>query len=246
MLMRKLLLTLILASLAITSRGTAQDKSEGSQKQYFFVLLARPANAPQLSKEAGEKLQEDHMNNIRKMAADKKLLVAGPFMDDSTLRGIFVLHAESLDQAQDWANGDPAVHAGRLTAEVYGPWLLPEGALHEVPADTKGMEQYTLVLMKRGEKWDPRAQSVSEILQQHYAFLDNLTSEENVAVAGPFPVNAHTDLNGVAIFRVGVDKTNQLLQGDPSIKAGVLVPEVHPWITGKGVLKPGQPFEMKE
>jgi len=244
--MRKLLLTLILASVAITSHSAAQDQSKPSPKQYFFVLLTRPANAPQLSKEAGEKLQEEHMNNIRKMAADHQLLVAGPFMDNTILRGIFVLHAESLEQAQDWANSDPAVHAGRLAAEVYGPWLLPEGALHDVPADTKGMEQYTLVLMKRGEKWDPRAQAVSDILQQHYAFLDKLTSEENVAVAGPFPVNAHTDLNGVAIFRVAVDKTSQLLQDDPAIKAGVLIPEVHPWITGKGVLKPGQPFEVKE
>jgi uncharacterized protein YciI len=244
--MRKLLLTLFLIGLANATLGTAQSTAEGTQKRYFFVLLSRPANPPELSKEAGEKLQEEHMGNIRKLAAERKLLVAGPFMDDTSLRGIFVLHAESAEEAQEWSNGDPAVHAGRLAAEVHGPWLLPDGALHEVPADTKGMEQYTLVLMKRGDKWDPRTPSVSETLEQHYAFLNKMTSEENVAVAGPFPVNSHTDLNGVAIFRVGVAKTNQLLQDDPAIKSGMLVPEAHPWITGKGVLKPGQPFEMKE
>jgi len=244
--MKKPRLTVLLTCVAVATSGVAQSQPDASQKQYFFVLLTRPADPPQLSKEAGEKLQEDHMANIRRLATEQKLLVAGPFMDNTSLRGIFVLHAESLDQAQEWSNGDPAVHAGRLAAQVYGPWLLPDGALHEVPADTKGMEQYTLVLMKRGDKWDPRASSVSETLEQHYAFLNKMTSEENVAVAGPFPVNAHTDLNGVAIFRVGIEKTNQLLQDDPAVKAGVLVPEVHPWITGKGVLKPGQPFEMKE
>lgn len=245
--MKNLALTLLLLiSVVLAICGAAWSQDESGQKHYFFVLLMRPSNPPQLNKEAGERLQEEHMNNIRKLASERKLLVAGPFMDDTSLRGIFVLHAVSADEAQEWSNGDPAVHAGRLAAEVHGPWLLPDGALHEVPADTKGMEQYTLVLMKRGDKWDARASSVSEILEQHYAFLNKMTSEENVAVAGPFPVNAHTDLNGVAIFRVGVDKTNQLLQDDPAIKAGVLVPEAHPWITGKGVLAPGQPFEMKE
>ena len=82
---------LLLSLLAIADSAFVQAQTQPNAKpaQYFFVVLNRPANPPQLSKEAGEKLQEEHMANIRKMAAEHKLVIAGPFTDDTTLRGIF-------------------------------------------------------------------------------------------------------------------------------------------------------------
>src|ERR1700689_3441231 len=210
--------------------------------QYFFVLLNRPSNAPQLSKEAGEKLQEEHMGNIRKMAAEHKLVIAGPFLDDTTLRGIFVLQAESAAQAQEWADSDPAVKAGRLAAEVHGPWLIDSSAIH-APEGPAGFEQYSLVLMKNGDKWNPNAPEFMDVMKQHHAYVKLMIDAGNLAVAGPFPFGDPGELRGVGIFRVGAEQTAKLLQDDPVVKAGLLKPEIHPWGTGKGVLAAGQPMQ---
>src|SRR5580693_2633747 len=145
-----------------------QNQPNAKPTQYFFVLLKRPINAPQLSKEAGEKLQEEHMANIRKMTAEHKLVMAGPFMDDTVLRGIFVFQADSAAQVQEWANRDPAIKAGRLSAEVHGPWLIEPSAIHD-SAEPPGFEQYTVVLMKRGDHWNPNAPEFMDVMKEHHA-----------------------------------------------------------------------------
>jgi uncharacterized protein YciI len=220
--------------------ATAQSESHASK--YFFVLLERASNAPQLSKDAGEKLQEEHMANIRKLHSEHRLVVAGPFIDDTALRGVFVLKAESREQAQDWASSDPTIKAGRLVAEVHGPWVVDPNRIHE-PETTQGMEQYTLVLLKTGDQWNPSAPGFTDVMKQHHAFVEEMTERGKIAVAGPLPFGDPGELRGIAIYRIGAEETAKIEQDDPIIKAGLLKTEMHPWITGKGVLEPGQPMQ---
>ncbi|MFZ0277329.1 MAG: YciI family protein [Candidatus Sulfotelmatobacter sp.] len=231
-----------LIALAGVAFAQAPAQPSTTSTQYFFVLLNRPANAPQLSKEAGENLQEEHMANIRKMFAEHKLVIAGPFLDDTALRGIFVLRAESAAQAQEWADSDPAVKAGRLAAEVHGPWDIDPSAIHS-PAAPPGMEQYTLVLLKRGEKWNPNAPDFMDVVKRHHALVKQMIDQGSLAIAGPFSFGDQGELMGVSIFCVGVEQTALLLKDDPIVKAGLLKPEMHPWGTGKGVLAAGQPMQ---
>jgi uncharacterized protein YciI len=234
----------LLSILAVAGSAFAQthDQHDSTTAQYFFVLLNRPANAPQLSKEAGEKLQEEHMANIHKMMAEGKLVIAGPFLDDTALRGIFVFRADSAAQVQEWADSDPAVKAGRFSAEVHGPRGIDPSAIHN-PAEVSGFEQYTLVLLKNGDHWDPNAPGFMDVMKQHHAFIKQITDKGNLAIAGPFPFSDPGELRGVGIYRVGTEQTAKLMQDDPIVKAGLLKPEIHPWGTGKGVLASGQPMQ---
>jgi uncharacterized protein len=237
---RPLLLSLVVV--VGSAFAPAQDQPAAKSAQYFFVLLNRPANAPQLSKDDAEKLQEEHMANIRKLYSEHKLVIAGPFEEDTALRGIFVFRADSAAQVEDWAHSDPAIKAGRLAAEVHGPWLIDPDAIHP-PATPEGMEQYTMVLMKRGDKWAPDTPEFMEVIKQHPAYVKEMIERGFLAVAAPFPFSGPGELRGVAIFRVGMEQTAALVKEDPTVKAGLFKPEMHPWITGKGVLASGQPVQ---
>jgi uncharacterized protein YciI len=207
---------------------------------FFFVLLKRPASAPEISKEDGNKLQEAHMANIRKLHEEHKLVIAGPFMDDGALRGIFVMKADSLEQAKEWANSDPAIKAGRLSAEVHGPWMIRPQGIHETDTPNT-LEKYSLLLVHQGDKWDPKSPVPQDVLKQHLAYLMGLMQQGQLALAGPFRDDG--ELKGIFIYSVPMDEAMKLEAEDPMVKNGFFKIEGHSWATAKGVLAAGQPMQ---
>jgi uncharacterized protein YciI len=77
---------------------------------------------------ATEELQKAHLANINRLAQMKKLVVAGPFGDNGTLRGIFIFKVGSIEEARELAATDPAVQAGRLALDIH-PFVVPDGIL---------------------------------------------------------------------------------------------------------------------
>lgn len=98
-------------------------------KQYVMAFLKAGPNRDQDSTTAAE-LQRAHLNNITRLAEEGKLVLAGPFMDDGDIRGIYIFNVKTIDEAKKLTATDPAIKAGRLLMELH-PWY-GSAALMEV------------------------------------------------------------------------------------------------------------------
>ena len=88
--------------------------------QYVMAFLKAGPNRSQDSL-AQIEIQAGHMANIQRLQKMGKLVLAGPFMDDSDIRGIFIFAVESVEEAEELIATDPAIEAGRLVMELH-PW----------------------------------------------------------------------------------------------------------------------------
>lgn len=89
-------------------------------RQYVFAYLKKGPNRD-LPQDEADKLQRAHLDNITRLAEEGKLVLAGPFMDDTDIRGIYIFAVESTEEAEKIANSDPAIQAGSLVLELH-PW----------------------------------------------------------------------------------------------------------------------------
>lgn len=93
----------------------------------WFGTLERPAKAPEVSPEESAKIQEGHMANIKKMAESGALYIAGPFVEDTPLRGVFIFKNMERAEIEKLAAEDPAIKAGRLELKLV-PWFTAKGS----------------------------------------------------------------------------------------------------------------------
>ena len=89
-------------------------------KKYVFAFLKAGPNRSQDSLERAT-LQKAHLKNIMRLAGEGKLVLAGPFLDDQPLRGIYIFDVRTLEEARSLVETDPAVKAGSLEMELH-PW----------------------------------------------------------------------------------------------------------------------------
>jgi len=57
-----------------------------------------------------------------------KIVIAGPMGDDGNLRGIFIMDCESVEEAKNLCETDPAIKKKRLLYEVH-PWWAAKGSV---------------------------------------------------------------------------------------------------------------------
>jgi uncharacterized protein YciI len=101
---------------------------EYGMKKYVIAFLKR--GPTKLSREETEQVQNAHLKNIIRLAEEGNLVVAGPFRDEGEVRGIFILNAETVEEARKLTESDPAVRRGIFQFELR-PWY-GSAALMEV------------------------------------------------------------------------------------------------------------------
>jgi len=100
--------------------ATKLGGDEYGMRRYVMAFLKAGPNRDQDAAEA-ERLQRAHLDNIRRLADAGKLALAGPFLDDGELRGIYVFNVSTIEEALKLTASDPAIQAGRLVMELH-PW----------------------------------------------------------------------------------------------------------------------------
>lgn len=93
---------------------------EYGMKSYVMAFLKTGPNRDQDSVTKA-KLQRAHLDNINRLAAEGKLVMAGPFLDEGDIRGIYLFAVPSIEEAERLTATDPAIKAGSLIMELH-PW----------------------------------------------------------------------------------------------------------------------------
>jgi uncharacterized protein YciI len=87
-------------------------------RQYVFVIL-KTGPSRMADGEGRKKMFEGHFANIQRLAADKKLVLAGPLDGKEGLRGIFVFNTPDIEEAKKFVATDPVIVNGEMVAEYH-------------------------------------------------------------------------------------------------------------------------------
>ncbi|MGH7680814.1 MAG: YciI family protein [Candidatus Eiseniibacteriota bacterium] len=98
---------------------------EWAMRTYVLGLIYRGPN-PVTDPKESDALFRAHLANNRRLADEGKLLLAGPFLDKTDLRGVWLFDVTTVEEAQVLCDSDPAIQAGTLRVELH-PWYSAKG-----------------------------------------------------------------------------------------------------------------------
>lgn len=99
--------------------ATKLGADDYGMKTYVFVMLKTGSNET-TDKNLRDSAFAGHMNNIKRLVEEKKLVVAGPIAkNEKEYRGIFILDVSTIADASHILETDPAIKAKFLEPELY-------------------------------------------------------------------------------------------------------------------------------
>ena len=235
---KSLIVSAVLAGVFIAAPLSALSGTQEPKHrlvQFHMALLKRgPKWEGTLAAERNRILQQ-HLANVLSMLDSGNAVIAGPMRDDTDLVGIFILRAQSAEEAKTWVDADPSVKSGLFSAEMH-PWW-SEDIFKKANSPVK-MSTVYLGFLKKGpnrKESDDQVPEIQELQKAHIANIQRLAKLGKLVVAGPFGDDGI--LRGIFVFRVGsLAEAQELCATDPMIKIDRLRVELHPWNVPEGVL----------
>lgn len=226
---------LVAAAPLVSAQEKQEPKAEPAHKmiEFHMALLKRGPKWNGAENEETKRLKQQHVEYVTSLFESGKAVIAGPLTDGGETAGVFVLRANSAEEAKAWAEADPTVKSGFLIAEMH-PWWSED--IFGKPAKPLKLTQTFLAFLTRGEKWTPEKTPATEEIQKgHMANINRLAEMKKLVAAGPFGDNGR--LRGIFVFRVGsLEEAKALTATDPAVQAGRLAMDIHPWMVPEGVL----------
>ena len=233
--MKTRILTALVFGLVLTSATFAQKSETPKLVKFQMAIMKKGAKWATADQQQKNTVLHQHLRNIVSMLQSGKLVIAGPFEDDTDLAGIFIFRASSTEEAKSWVDDDPAVKAGFMTPEMH-PWL-SEDIFKKAEMPLR-LETVYLAFLKKGanrKEGDDKNPEIQELQKQHIANINAMADVKKLVAAGPFGDDG--DLRGIFVFRVDTLKEAQdLCASDPMVKVDRLRVELHAWQVAVGVL----------
>ncbi len=219
--MQKYLLSIII----ILIFTVASDKlTAQTNENLFFVFLNSNPDKTEISESEAEELQKGHLENIGKLQDEGKLFAAGPFEGGG---GMFILHADNIDDANSFLKTDPAISANRYKIEVF-PFNIWNGEMCGAK-EPYTMVTYQLVRLISNSK---NSDDIAKTGYNNRLYMIDLANNTNhVVVHGQFK----NENDGVLILDVPDTKTaDQIINKHPSVISGQLEYSIIPLWIAKG------------
>ena len=92
--------------------------NENGMRRYVLVVLKTGAQRVP-DGEARTEMFKGHFANMKRLADEGKLAVAGPFGDKNDWRGMFILAVDTFEEAKALVATDPVIINGEMVAEYH-------------------------------------------------------------------------------------------------------------------------------
>jgi uncharacterized protein YciI len=211
---------------------------DGEMEKGYFVFLTTGKTTQGVAAEEIQKKQAAHLENFGRLAKLGSLTAAGPCSDpDKVTRGIVVVNADSIAEAEAMFGPDPYVSEGFMKAELNG-YKTIVGKLRLV-TEVTSMEQSVLLILTQGDKWSAESSAVKSFDEQFVKLAKEQFQAKKIAFAAILNGKSNNTSKRVAVmlFRgKEIEPVKAILESQAFVQEGVVRFNAYPQFMAKGAL----------